>query len=482
MVNGMNDKFYRAILETVHEGLLMVDTSGTILAVNPAFETMTGYSSRELVGKPCTELNCTGCEIIGKGPGEQWCALFAKGGVRGRKCEIAARDGHTVYVVKHATLLRDKSGRVTGAVETLSDISELVRQEEQIHSLRRSLTRQTEAFGILGSSLPILRLLDLIENVARSDAPVLIHGESGVGKELVARAIHEAGGRAEGNFIKVNCASLNENLLESELFGHVKGAFTGAGRSRIGRFEAASGGSIFLDEIGDISPALQVKLLRVLEAREIERVGDHRPIPIDVRVITATNRNLDELVSSGLFRQDLFYRINVVPVFVPPLRDHKEDIPLLARSFIEDIAGRSGKPISGLTPEALEIMLAYDWSGNVRELRNTIEYAFVLCHATLIGPTHLPSRIAGRTVDDRSCAGRLMPDATNPGNVSPARGERAKLLQALVETHGNQAQAARILGVSRVTVWKRMKKHGIELARKIGDSPPPDGGAQGDGK
>ena len=328
----MDDSFSKTVVETMGEGLLVVDTGGVILAVNPAFEAMTGYSSRELVGKHCTVLNCTGCKIFGEGPDKQWCGLFVRGSIRDRRCEITAKDGRTIHIIKHATVLHDQTGCV-GAVEALTDISEMVRKEEEIHSLRSTLHQQAGVLGMVGTSQAIQNLLRLVESVALSSAPVLIYGESGVGKELVARAVHEFGGRAEKAFIKVNCASLNENLLESELFGHVKGAFTGAGRDRMGRFEAASGGSIFLDEIGDVSPAIQVKLLRVLESKEIERVGDHRPIPVEVRVITATNKNLDELVAQKLFREDLFYRINVVPIHVSPLRDRKEDIPLLAQTF-----------------------------------------------------------------------------------------------------------------------------------------------------
>ena len=382
----MEGTYYKAAIETMRDALLVVDTNGMILSVNPAFEVMTGYSSRELVGKSCTVLNCTGCKIMGRSADQPWCAMFSQGGVRDKKCEIDSKDGKKVFVTKQATVLYDENEEITGAIEILSDRSEIVHKEEEIQSLRSSLLQKESFAGIIGSSRRIQELLDLIVNVAQSEAPALIHGESGVGKELVARALHAASKRSEAPFIKVNCASLNENLLESELFGHVKGAFTGAGRNRMGRFEAASGGSIFLDEIGDISLSMQVKLLRVLESQEIERVGDHQSIPIDVRVISATNKNLEELISGGHFREDLYYRINVVPIHVPPLREHKEDIPILAQTFIDMISRRSGKPIAGLSVEALESMLSYNWPGNVRELRNTIEYAFVLCNEPLIGP------------------------------------------------------------------------------------------------
>ena len=457
-VNTMEDVLYKTVVETMREGMLVVDTTGVIQAVNPAFEEMTGFSSRDLVGKPCTVLNCTGCKVFGDGQDKHWCGLFARGSVRHRRCGLTAKDGRTVHVIKHATVLHDETGCVTGAVEALTDISEEVQREEEIQSLRATLRRQAGVPGLIGTSVPIRNLLRLIENVAASDAPVLIYGESGVGKELVARAVHEFGGRAEKNFIKVNCASLNENLLESELFGHVKGAFTGAGRDRVGRFEAAGGGSIFLDEIGDVSPAIQVKLLRVLESKEIERVGDHQPIPVHVRIITATNKDLEELVARKLFREDLFYRISVVPVRVPPLREHKEDIPLLAQTFIDGIAAPGGKSIAGLSAKALEAMLAYGWPGNVRELRNTIEYAFVLCSEPLIQPLHLPSRFTASESEGRA----HLPSEDPNRREDVWTDERRRLVQALKQANGSRTGAAALLGVSRVTVWKRMKKYGID--------------------
>jgi len=457
----MDNGIYKTVVETMGEGLLVVDTGGMIQAVNPAFETMTGYSSGELVGKGCRILNCTGCKTFGNGSEKPWCGLFIRGSIRHRKCEISAKDGRTIHIMKHATILHDETGCVSGAVEALTDISEMVRKEEEIHSLRLTLHQQAGILGMVGASQAIQNLLRLIESVALSSAPVLIYGESGVGKELVARAVHEFGGRAEKTFIKVNCASLNENLLESELFGHVKGAFTGAGRNRVGRFEAASGGSIFLDEIGDVSPAIQVKLLRVLESKEIERVGDQRPIPVEVRIITATNKNLDELVAQKLFREDLFYRINVVPIHVPPLRERKEDIPLLAQTFIDRIAAQSGKSIVGLSAEALEKICDYDWPGNVRELRNTIEYAFVLCHEPFIGPQHLPPRLTAAEVGSRAhlpVTGSNQVDNFRDGLVAQ---ERERLIEALKQAGGSRSRTAEILGVSRVTVWKRIKKFGI---------------------
>jgi transcriptional regulator with PAS, ATPase and Fis domain len=314
----------------------------------------------------------------------------------------------------------------------------------------------TGYYGIRGRSPTMQDLYELIDNVAQTESPVMIHGESGTGKELVARAVHEAGQRSKKPFIKVNCAALNENLLESELFGHTKGAYTGADRTRIGRFEAAHGGTIFLDEIGDIPLATQVKLLRVLEEKEIERVGDHTPIKIDVRIISATNKNLEKLIAKGAFREDLFFRINVFPLNCPPLRDRKEDIPIIVQSFIRSNNKKTGKKILGLTPEALEKLTAYRWPGNVRELRNAIEYAFVLCPSGGIGRQHLPPKISGTELECRE------PAAVRSGGDN--RQEKQQLLEVLRETNGNQSETARRLGVSRVTIWKRMKKHAITTA------------------
>jgi len=256
----------------------------------------------------------------------------------------------------------------------------------------------------------------------------------------------------------VNCAALNENLLESELFGHEKGAYTGADRTRIGRFEAAHGGTIFLDEVGDIPPATQVKLLRVLEEKEIERVGDHRPISVDVRIVSATNKDLEHLVARGLFREDLLFRINVFPLNCPPLAQRPEDIPLIIQNFIEHNGKKGDKIIKGLTPEAMETILAYGWPGNVRELRNAIEYAFVLCPGGWIGKEHLPPKIQG--FDQKALAGsKTMPRSWET--------ERQRLLNVLRQVNGNQSDAARLLGVSRVTVWKRIKKYAINLDSEL---------------
>ncbi len=444
-------RYWKTIVDTLKDGVMVIDTRGRIQAVNPAAERMTGYSEKELIGKSCKILNCTGCRIRGMGTGEQWCRLFSVGKSRDKKCLITTRDRRVVHIVKSAAVLRNPDGECIGAVETLTNMSEIIRKQREIESLRTTCSLNEGYHGLLGNSVPMKNLYEIIDNVSQSQAPVLIHGESGSGKELIARAIHSAGPRCDKPFLKVNCAALNENLLESELFGHVKGAYTGASQMRVGRFEAAHEGTIFLDEIGDIPLATQVKLLRVLEEMKIERVGDNTPVAVDVRVVTATNRDIEDLINRGQFRQDFYFRISVFPLKCPSLRERREDIPLIAQHFISRNAMKTGKKILGMTSEAMRKMLSYTWPGNVRELRNAIEYAFVLCTGGAIGIEHLPPKIAA--------GGDAPPKAPRPLEAGDA--ERRQLIEVLRQTGGNQSEAARRLGVSRVTVWKRMKKYGL---------------------
>ena len=446
--------YWKTVLDTMQEALLIMSPDGEIISLNSIAERVTGYTGGELIGKPCTVLNCTGCMHFGRGPGKDWCQLFVDGKVVAKRCQLTTKDGRMVTVLKRATVLKDTQGKVLGAVETFNDITEMVQKESEIVSLRRSLIQEEGFHGLLGHSVVMLRLFELIENVALSDAPVLIMGESGTGKELVARAVHRLGARANKPYVKVNCAALNQNLLETELFGHIKGAFTGASRNRTGRFEAANGGDIFLDEIGDVPLPTQVKLLRVLQEKEIERVGDHVPIKIDVRFITATNRDLAQLMSRGDFREDLFYRINVVPINVPSLRERKEDIPILVQGFMDRLTSRTAKPISGFSSRAMATLLNYPWPGNVRELKNAIEYAFVLCQQGIIQVEHLPERVRGM-------------QSTPVERPVIDNAERTQLVNALKQAGGNQSEAARLLGVSRMTVYNRIKKMGIDLKSQL---------------
>ena len=456
MLKPEMNRYWKTVVDTIKEGIIIVNREGTIVAVNKAIAGLLGYKNGELIGKPCSVLDCNMCNIVRDQSGHHWCTLFKAGEIRMKQCTMKKKNRQPFHLLKNASLLHDEAGTVIGAVETLTDITEIIEKDNQIEEFRRELRSKDGFHGLLGVSPSMTRVFDLMTNAAKSDAPVIIFGESGTGKELAAEAIHESGPRKGKPFIKVNCAALSEALLESELFGHVKGAYTGAYRNREGRFEAAQGGDIFLDEIGDLPISTQVKLLRVLEDKVIERVGDHRPIPIDVRIISATNKDLRALVDKGLFREDLFFRINVIPVHLPALRERREDIPLLAEAFFRRIKLKSGKPIQGISKETMEVLMGYDWPGNVRELRSVFEYAFVTCPESLIQPHHLPSGFY---------QGSRIIFSPERAPVNPKDRKKQELLDALRQAKGNQSEAARILGVSRVTIWNRMKQFGI-LARE----------------
>jgi PAS domain S-box-containing protein len=448
------NQYWKTIVDTIQDGVMIVNPEGAIISVNRGFEKITGFEKADILGKSCTILNCSNCAIAReKRRGLNWCTLFERGSLKRQKCVIFRKDGTQVHIVKNAALLKDDGGEVIGAVETITDISDLMEKETQIETYRKALDGEDRFYGMIGQSAPIRQLFSLIENAAVSDAPVIIYGESGTGKELVAQAVHDAGLRAQKPYIKVNCAALNESLLETELFGHVKGAFTGALQSRMGRFEAASGGDIFLDEIGDLPLSTQIKLLRVLEDKTIERVGDHRPIKVDVRIISATNRDLPGLIARGDFREDFYYRINAIPMRVPPLRERAEDIPLLARFFFGRLQLKSGKNIRGISNEALGVLMKYRWPGNVRELKSAFDYAFVSCQGDTILPEHLPMNI----LETRPAEA---PSAPAPG-ASLDDIKKQRLVEALKTAGGNRSEAARILGISRTSVWNQMKRFGI---------------------
>ncbi len=456
MVSDKPSTFWEKVIDTMGEGVVVVNSRGRIVSVNQSMEEITGYHRDELIGQSCAMIRSDAC--FGGASGNH-CELFNKGSVKRSKCALVKKDGTLVHILKNAAILEDDQGQLVG-VETLTDISEMVAKERVISRLRREISREDSFQGIVGKSPMMLQLFSLITSAAQSEAPVIIYGESGTGKELVAGAIHRLSGRREGPFIKVNSAALAESLLESELFGHVRGAFTGAERTRVGRFEAAHKGDIFLDEVGDLPLPTQAKLLRVLQEKVIEKVGDHRPIPVDVRIISATNQDLVRLMAAGSFREDLFYRINVIPIHTPPLRERREDIPLLVDAFIERNRLKTKKPISGISKEALEELWAYHWPGTVRELINVIDYAFVLCHEKDIGPEHLPNLINHRAPLRLATARKALP-------ASSAKDKEA-LLAAMQEAQGNKSEAARILGVSRVTLWKWLKYHRLEDDNRAG--------------
>ena len=449
--------YWKAVVNTMREGLMIVDPDGTIVSVNKALEKMTGFLQTELIGRKCSVLNCSLFKATRQNRGGSWCTLFNNGFMETRPCTLQKKNKSIIHVLKNAAILNDNRGNVIGAVETITDITDIIEKDIQIEAYRKELFSDESFHGIIGVSESMVQVFDLISNAARSDAPVIIFGESGTGKELVSRAVHATGNRKEGPFVKVNCAALQDSLLESELFGHVKGAFTGAYRDRLGRFESANNGDIFLDEIGDIPPATQVKMLRVLEEKTVERVGSGESFPVNVRIISATNRNLEKMVQVGEFRKDFYFRINVIPIHIPPLRDRKEDIPLISQSFFEKIRLKSGRKIEAISNATMDILLEYPWPGNVRELKSAFEYAFVTCDSSLIRPKHLPASILNYNSEIKKAAPVKVVEKTIKKN----------LIKALEQTGGNRSAAARLLGVSRVTVWNRMKKFNISAKTEI---------------
>lgn len=438
---------YRRELETifhaVKEGIVTVDEEGTIRQVNAAAGDMLGEDINDLTGRPAREV-FTNALAAAADALEQ--TLLSRGEVEEFQVEASLpRCGEKVFVISTAPMGNGDAG---GAVLALRDLTQVSRLEKQLAS-------DHHYQNMIGRAAPMVEVFNLIENVAETDSTVLICGESGTGKELVAAALHYTSQRANGPFVKVNCAALAEDILESELFGHVKGAFTGAIKDRVGRFEAANRGTILLDEVGDISPRLQLRLLRVLQEREFERVGDTRPIKVDVRIIASTNKDLLQRISEGNFREDLYYRLNVVRIELPPLRERRADIPLL----IDHLRGKFNrafkKEIAGVSPDALELMMRHPWSGNVRELENCLERAFIVCHETVIRPEHLPREIAAAP-EASADSPRLVFGPANSREL-----DRDVVLETLSKTDWNIAKSARLLGVARNTLYQRIRNYNL---------------------
>ena len=328
--------------------------------------------------------------------------------------------------------------------------------ESENTNLRAQLDRKFGVANIIGEAPAMQQVFDMVQQVAPTRATVLVTGETGTGKELIAHAIHNLSPRKKGPFVAVHAAALPSTLLESELFGHEKGAFTGAVERRSGRFELADGGTLFLDEVGELEPAMQVKLLRALEERSFERLGGTKTLQVDVRVVAATNRDLRKLVAEGKFRDDLFYRLSVVTILLPPLRERREDIPLLVNTFLKQCAAENNKPATGLTAEAMNLLLAYDWPGNVRELRNTVEQMVVLARTPLLTVRDVPAVVRGAA--DLTKVAVVRPGAT----MTVAEAERHLIQQALKETDGNRTRAAQKIGMSRRTLHRKLKTYNLE--------------------
>lgn len=455
MVGKQPENFLSTILDSIADGVFTVDRDNRITSFNRAAERITGFSREEAVGQYCFDVfRANICQSD--------CALrhtLQTGEeVINRSANIVAKDGRLVPISISTALLRDERGEVIGGVETFRDLS-------AIEVLRKELTQRYSFEDIVSKNHRMLEIFRILPDVAESDCTVLIQGPSGSGKELLARAIHNLSRRREGPYVAVNCAALPETLLESELFGYVKGAFTGAERDKPGRFALAEGGTLLLDEVGDLAPSLQVKLLRVLEERTYEPLGATAPVKADVRIIAATHRDLDRLVQEGAFRQDLYYRLNVVRLQLPPLRERREDIPLLVEHFIRTLSLRTGKEITGVTPEVMEVLMRHDFPGNVRELENILEHAFVLCRGGLIGLEHLPAEVrsGGGAGPAGVAASAEVPSAAGgaSGSASLAELERRAIESALRKHGGNRAAAARELGIHRTTLWRKMRRYGL---------------------
>jgi PAS domain S-box-containing protein len=429
-----------AIMDSVADGLFAVDEGMHITHFNKAAEEITGVSAADALGKPCYEIfkseSCTGaCPMV---------EAIATGQSIQREVDIVDLKGRKKLISVSASTLYDALGNVMGGVETVRDLTPINAIKEEI--------REKYSFRSLVSRNPAMRrLFDFMEDIAASNATVFLHGESGTGKELFARAIHDLSPRREGPMVIVNCGALPETLLESEIFGVRKGAFTGATENRPGRLEMCNGGTFFLDEIGDLPLPLQVKLLRVLENHEFQPLGARSPIKADVRFITATHRNLEEMVAEGTFRQDLFFRINIVTLHIPPLRDRREDIPLLVDMALQRFNQTYNKKVRSVAPEVLKLFLAHSFPGNVRELLNLIEQSVILCRGTEITLDHLPTSFLGQTQEQAQTVRR--------SGKMPTAGE----LQALLNRYsGNRIEVARELNIDRTTLWRWMKRLGVK--------------------
>jgi two-component system, NtrC family, response regulator HydG len=456
------NEFVKSLLESIGDGIFVLDPKGSIISWNSAMEKITGYSADEIKHKSCRFLHFSQCFEKECPISIQDCGILKRGCVEPMECLLKHKNGHNVSVTKNARVIRNKDDEIIGIVEAVTDLTELKNARLKMEEATRRLGELNRLGGIIAKSQIMQNVFSFIKAAAASDATILIQGESGTGKELVADAIHSIGERRSKPMVTVNCSALPESLLESELFGHVKGAFTGASQDRVGRFEQADGGTVFLDEIGEITPYLQVKLLRVLQQKEIERVGESRIRKIDIRVITALNKDLKSLVDAGTFREDLYYRLKVFPIYLPPLRERKEDIPLLVNHFIKINNAKPDVNVKGISKPALKALMDYAWPGNIRELANAIEHAFVLCSDREIYIPDLPFEI--RTPSGMTVSG------FNSLNVQPGqtRLQRQKLtkeilLHYLHESNWNKAEVGRRVGLSRASIWKYMKKWDIPL-------------------
>jgi PAS domain S-box-containing protein len=451
MIEPLKDQT-QIILDSIADGVFTVDSEFRITSFNRSAEKITGIKKEEAIGRHCWEVfRASICE--------KQCSMrhtMETGRpIVNQSIFIVNLEGDRMPVSISTALLKDKAGEVIGGVETFRDLS-------VVEELRKELSRQHSFLDMISKNKEMQRLFGILEQVSESDATILLEGESGTGKELFAKAIHSLSPRKKGPLITLNCGSLPDTLLESELFGYEKGAHSTAFKDKPGRLALANSGTLFLDEIGDISPALQIRLLRVLQDKVYEPLGSTESLKTDVRVVAATNKKLEELVAAGKFRPDLYYRINVVKLVLPPLRHRKEDVPLLAEHFIRKFGRLSGKEIQGMSPEVLPVLMAHDFPGNIRELENVIEYAIVVCKNSLIGLEHLPDYLR-----ERAGAGpkKLAEDAQHPG-FSLHDMERGLLYEVLKKNQWNRKATAAQMGIHPTTLWRKMKRLNIEIPEK----------------
>lgn len=438
------EKFFNIIFNSVADGIFTTDGEGRITFFNKAAEEITGFLGIEAIGRYCYEIfradicqsRCVLKEV-----------LRTEKEIINLPVTILSKDGKRVPISISAAVLRNEKGEVIGGVETFRDLS-------TIEELKKELSQRYTFGDIVSKNHFIHNLFNILPNIAGSDSTVLIQGASGTGKELFAKAIHNMSQRKNKAFIKVNCGALPDTLLESELFGYEKGAFTDARKDKPGRFALANGGTIFLDEVGDMSPSLQVKLLRVLQEKEYEPLGSTSPKKTDVRVIAATNKDLSKMVNEGNFRDDLYYRLNVVKIDLPPLSQRREDIPLLIDTFIRKFNVKMEKKIYGVSDKVLRLLLRYDYPGNVRELENIIEHAFVLCGEDRIDLDCLPKEMTGSQMDIVS--------SQHVKEKSPFEQAEAGIIEkALKKYGGDRIKTANELRIGRTTLWRKIRKYGL---------------------
>jgi len=440
------ERSLKIILDNLDIGVFTVDRSGHITFFNTAAEKISGFNRRDVLGEPCTI-------IFEAHDAQEVCLLretIVDGVSRGsRRGKMNTRDGVMIPIRADYMALRNEKGTVVGGLTTFHDLT-------LIHQLDQAMRDRYTYHDMIGKSPAMQKIFEMVNVVAATDATILIEGSTGTGKDLLAKVIHSASRRSDKPFVKVNCAAIPDNLLESEMFGYVKGAFTGADRDKTGRFQEADGGTIFLDEIGDLPLALQAKLLRVLEDKEFYLLGSRHTVKVNVRIISASNRNLENLVAKQLFREDLYYRLNVFRIELPELRDRRVDLPILIGHILRRLSAASGSRLPEVSEKVMEILLNYKYSGNVRELENILEHALIICQEDTIQRAHLPEYLQARPVTRK-----VISDVSASPAIPPENQERAELVAVLQQFSWHRQKTARALGVDRTTLWRRMKKYGL---------------------